>query len=77
MVQFNTGDRVRIDIPDEADPDHETYHGNHGTLVKTLRDTAAATTGDSRDNTIYRVKLDDGEVADFRWRDLRPPIEDE
>jgi len=30
MTEFSTGDTVRIDIPDETDPDHDQYHGDHG-----------------------------------------------
>lgn len=70
------GTRVRIDIPDERDPDHETYHGLHGIIVDLIEDDAAQETGDSRDKTIYRVEFVDGTHADFRWRDLRPPIEE-
>ena len=34
--RFNTGDSVRIDIPDENDLDHELYHGRVGKLLKKL-----------------------------------------
>lgn len=75
MTQFIEGDRVRVDIPDETDPDHEQYHGEHGEIVAVLEDDAGATTGDERDSSLFRVELDNGETVDFRWRDLRPPIE--
>lgn len=75
MNQLSEGDRVRIDIP-ERDPDHATYHGTHGTIVNILPDAADAVTGNERDAVIYRVELDSGEQADFRWRDRRPPITD-
>lgn len=75
MEQFTEGDRVRVDIPDETDPDHEQYHGEHGTVVATLEDHAEKVTGDERDGILLRVELDSGETADFRWRDLRPPLE--
>jgi hypothetical protein len=29
-MDLSEGDRVRIDIPDETDPDHDAYHGVHG-----------------------------------------------
>jgi hypothetical protein len=74
MARFTPGDRVRIDIPDETDPDHERYHGREGTVVELLADDASEETGDSRDATIYRVELDDGSTVDMRWRDLRPPL---
>jgi len=64
MDSFTEGDRIRIDIPDETDPDHDHYHGEHRRV-----------TGDEDDSTIFRVALDSGEVVDFRERDLRPPIE--
>lgn len=76
MKQFSEGDRVRIDIPDEQDPDHATYHGEHGLVVNVLRDEADTLTGNEQDVVLYRVALDSGEQADFRWRDLRPPITD-
>jgi ribosomal protein L21E len=76
MQRFAKGDRVRVDIPDETDPDHEAYHGEHGRIVAELSDDADAVTGDGRDESLYRVVLDSGETTDFRWRDLRPPIDD-
>ncbi|WP_336336424.1 hypothetical protein [Haloarcula brevis] len=75
MSRFTTGDRVRVDIPDATDPDHERYHGLHGTVVDVLEDEAGEVTGDERDDVIFRVELENEETADFRWRDLRPPIE--
>lgn len=69
------GDRVRIDIPDETDPDHH-LHGEHGRVVKTIDGDASAATGDERDSTLYRISTDDGETVDVRWRDLRPPLND-
>ncbi|WP_336133681.1 hypothetical protein [Natronomonas amylolytica] len=75
MEQFTEGDRVRVDIPDTTDPDHDRYHGVHGTVVDVLEDEISEVTGDDRDEEIYRVELENGETADFRWRDLRPPIE--
>ena len=40
MENTDKGDRIRIDIPDETDPNHQ-YHGEHGVVVKTLSDDAA------------------------------------
>jgi hypothetical protein len=74
MDEFTEGDRVRVDIPDETDPDHEQYHGEHWTVVARFEDHAEKMTGDERDGILYRVELDSGETADFRWRDLRPPL---
>jgi len=73
MHRFSEGDRVRVDIPDETDPDYERYHGVRGTVVAVLEDDADRDTGDERDSLLFRVDLEDGSVEDFRWRDLRPP----
>jgi ribosomal protein L21E len=71
--QFEEGDRVRIDIPDETDPDYNRLHGRYGEIIAILEDDAGAVTGDDRDAVLYRVQLDDGTKTDVRWRDLRPP----
>jgi hypothetical protein len=76
MQHFSEGDRVRIDIPDETDPDHQAYHGEHGRIVAVLSDDVDSLTADERDAQLYRVAFDSGETTDFRWRDLRPPIDD-
>ncbi|TQQ81906.1 hypothetical protein [Halonotius roseus] len=72
MQRFTVDDDVRIDIPTEDDPDHERYHRRRGEVVGVLQDDAGEATGDARDNIMYRVELENGEVAEFRWRDLRP-----
>jgi ribosomal protein L21E len=74
MTRFEKGDRVRVDLPDESDPDHDQFHGEHGTIVEILQDDAGAVTGDDRDSQLFRVELDGGESIELRWRDLRPPI---
>ena len=71
--QFEEGDRVRIDIPDETDPDYNRLHGRQGGIIAILEDDAGAVTGDDRDAVLYRVQLDDGTKTDVRWRDLRSP----
>jgi ribosomal protein L21E len=76
MRRFSEGDRVRNDIPDETDPDHAPYHGEHGQIVAVLTDDAYKVTGDDRDGRLYRIELDSGDQFDARWRDLRPPIDD-
>jgi ribosomal protein L21E len=75
MSKYHIGDRVRIDIPDETDPDHERYHGEHGRIVDVLEDEAGTLTGDERDSTIYRVELSNGEELDLRHQSIRPPIQ--
>jgi hypothetical protein len=72
MQRFTPGDRVRIDIPDETDPDHTLYHGTYGTVIDVREDDGSDMTGDPRDDISYRVRLDENGEADFRWRDLRP-----
>jgi len=76
MQRFSEGDRVRIDIPDETDPDHH-YHGDHGTITVILADDAPDVTGDQRDSQLFRVKLESDQTIDVRWRSLRPPLEKE
>jgi len=75
MDSFSEGDRVRIDIPDETDPDHDAYHGVHGEIMRALSDDAGAVTGVDDDSVLYRIELETGETADFRGHDLRPPID--
>jgi ribosomal protein L21E len=70
MQRFSKGNRVRVDIPDETDPDYREYHGRHGRVVAMLSDDADAVTDDPRDADLYRVEFDSGEKADFRWCDL-------
>lgn len=71
--RFEVGDCVRIDIPDETDPDHNQLHDRRGEIVTILEDDADDVTGDARDRLLYRVRLEDGMEVDVRWRDLRPP----
>lgn len=73
----DVSDRVRVDIPDETDPDFARYHGRTGVVVAKTGDDASEYTGDERDSILYRVEFPDGEVKDFRWRDLRPQINSE
>lgn len=70
--RFEAGDRVRIDIPDEMDPDHERLHRKQGTVVDILQDDADQETGDERDAHLFEVELDNGDSEHLRWRDLRP-----
>lgn len=75
MSPFEIGDRIRIDVPNESDPDFD-LHGQHGEIVNKLNDDASDITGIDADDDLYRVKLDDGTVHDVRGRDVRPPIDD-
>ena len=74
MMGYEEGDRVRVDIPDETDPDHR-YHGEHGAIVRVIQDDGGDVTGSSVDTDLYRVKLSSGETVDVRERDLRPPLD--
>lgn len=76
MSHFTKGDRVRVDIPDTTDPDHDRHHGLHGRVVGVLEDGVSEITGGDRDAVIYRIELENVETADFRWHDLRPPIDE-
>jgi len=67
MRRFSTDDKVRIDIPDESDPDYEQLHDLCGTVVEVISDDAGTVTGDEREGYLFRVKLDDGSTVDLRW----------
>ena len=67
MKDTSVGDRVRIDIPDEKDPDHKMYHGKHGEVIAVIPD-------DTEGSDIYRIEVDVGGTFDARAWDLRPPI---
>lgn len=77
MTEFTPteGSRVRIDIPDETDPDHR-LHGEHGQIVDTFEDDAGIETEDDRGSIIYRVQINSDETVDVRWRDLRPSFDE-
>lgn len=72
MRRFEAGDQVRVDIPDEDDPDHERLHRKHGTIVEIYEDNAGQETGDPRDSHLFCVEIDGGTIEHLRWRDLRP-----
>lgn len=76
MPTFTKGDRVRVDITDETDPDFE-WHGQHGEIINVLEDDVSELTGEETDNRIYRVDLDEYDHRiDLRHWDLRPPLEE-
>ena len=47
----------------------------HGRVVDIIRDDAGVETGDECDSAIYRIRTNDGDTVNVRWRDLRPPID--
>ena len=73
MPEYEIGDRVRIDIPDETDPDHCRYHGEHGQITDILEDEAGTLTGDERDSIIYRIQFSNGgnSISDTKRSDHR------
>ncbi|MFB6228162.1 MAG: hypothetical protein ABEH88_06235 [Halobacteriales archaeon] len=73
MDRPSEDDRVRIDNP-ETDPDHDSYHSEHGTVVATSEDDTGTLLGDEREGAIYRVEPDSDKCVDFQWCDLRPLI---
>jgi len=75
MPEYHVGNRVRIDIPDETNLNHDQYHGEHGQIVEILEDEADTRTVDQRDSIIYQIQLSDGEKIDVRHHAIRPPIE--
>jgi len=75
MPRFTVGDRVRVNISNEVDPDHDRYHGRHRTIVEIFEDDAPEETGKEQDTYLFRIEFDSGETMDFRGRDLRPPLE--
>mgnify|MGYP000088283782 CR=1 FL=1 len=70
MYRFTEGDRVRIDISDTTDPDHEPFHGNHGVVATILTNDTGASADNERGNVLYHDELDDGREMDFRLQDL-------
>lgn len=72
MRRFEVSDRVRVDIPDTSDPDHDRLHGRFGVVLEVAEDDAGHETGDPRDAHLFRVEMENGETVQLRWRDLRP-----
>lgn len=75
MPEYHAGNRVRIDIPDATNRNHDQYHGKHGQIVEILKDESDTLTVDQRDSIIYQIQLSDGEKIDVRHHAIRPPIE--
>lgn len=69
---LDLADRVRIDIPDETDPDHQ-FHGEHEIIIAIANKSCPCGYG-----VLYRVALETHDIAlDLHPWDLRPPIESE
>jgi len=63
---------VKLILDKERGPDTH-LHGKTGQIIDVEFDDAGTVTGDSKDNFIYSVELDTGEVPDihFRRHDLK------
>jgi len=57
----------------EQSPDNK-WHGKKGEIIDIQFDDAGSVTGDTRDNFMFTIRLDDGTVPDlhFRRKDLKP-----
>lgn len=68
-MELRLGDRVRISIPDETDPDFE-FHGEHAIIIDIKRDECPCGYG-----MIIRAALEDRDLTlDVHPWDVRPPI---
>jgi ribosomal protein L21E len=69
---YQKGDHIKLILDKERGPDSH-LHGKTGHIIDIEFDDAASVTGDSEDNFIYTVKLDNGKIPDihFRRHDLK------
>ena len=69
---YRKGDRVKLILDKELGPDQH-LHGKTGEITDIEFDDAGTVTGNSKDNFIYTVKLDNGETPslNFRRHDLK------
>ncbi|MFB6362076.1 MAG: hypothetical protein ABEH59_12250 [Halobacteriales archaeon] len=70
-MSYDVGDRVRVVIPEDDDPDYR-YHDKDGEIEAVLQDDLSGITGDLRDDFLYRVVFQDealGRIS-FRHHDL-------
>lgn len=72
-MNYQIGERVRVDISDSSDPDY-LYHGEVGSIVDITTDNLGDMTGDPRDNRLYHVEFNDVSLGNmtFRHHDLVP-----
>lgn len=69
---FDIGDRVRIDIPDETDPDFQ-FHGKNGEVISVNLDEVKPLTGNSLDDGFYSIELGFVGNVDIRCKNLLVP----
>ena len=74
MAEFSTGDTVCIDIPDETDPDHDSYHSDHGRIIDVVKGEITTITGEQIEEPRYWIRLLDGEELELPAHAIRPPI---
>ena len=64
---YQKGNRVKLIIDKEPSPDNH-LHGRTAEIIDVEFDDAGSVTGDSEDNFIYTLKLDNGKVPDLHFR---------
>lgn len=68
-MNFQLGDQVRIDIPNESDPDFD-FHGEHRIVIDLVEKTCECGYG-----KMYRVVLADRDITlDLHPWDVRAPF---
>lgn len=73
MTTLDTVGRVRIDLTDTTDPDHDRYHGRGGTIGSIRIDDAAREFGRGIASIEILVRIGElDEGMGFRTRDVRP-----
>ena len=75
---YQVGDRVKLILDKERGPDTH-LHGETGEIIDVEFDDTGTVTGNSEDNFMYSVRLDNGDVPDlhFRRHDLKKIEEQE
>lgn len=66
-MSYQTGERVRVEIPDISDPDHG-YHGEVGVITEITTDDLGEILGDSRDSRLYHIEFDDDSLGKMSFR---------
>jgi len=75
---YQVGDRVKLILDKERGPDTH-LHGETREIIDVVFDDTGTVTGNSEDNFMYSVRLDNGDVSDlhFRRHDLKKIEEQE
>ena len=70
-LSYQVGDRVRVWISDNTDPDSK-YDGEVGRIEEVIQDDLSSVTGNQQDDFLFRVVLEDEDLGtmSFRHRDL-------